>query len=222
MNSNLILFTDILPTKTKSAFLALADSSLLTKSKWYLAGGTALALQAGHRQSVDLDFFLPAKKFNIPDWETRLIDLGKWETTQRSPGTLYGTFRGAKVSFIVYPFFQPSKLLTYGNLRIVHPSDIAAMKIVAISQRGRKRDFVDLYWYCVNHESLEKVIQRTIKQYPFKDHNITHFLNSLIYFDDAEADPMPILLFDVTWKEIKKFFRKEVPIIARKLLRLDR
>jgi predicted nucleotidyltransferase component of viral defense system len=70
------------------------------------------------------------------------------------------------MSFIVYPFFQPSLArLRCGNIRILLPKDIVAMKIVAISQRGRKRDFVDLYWHCLNRESLGDVVRRALRQY---------------------------------------------------------
>ncbi len=145
----------------------------------------------------------------------------EWDTTIRDKGTLYGTFLGAKASFIAYPFFVPSKSMArYGTIKILPPEDIAAMKIVAVSQRGRKRDFVDLFWYCQNREPLETVIRRIIKQYPFHNHNIGHFLTSLVYFDDAEKDPMPRVFFKADWKEIKKFFRKEVPRITKKFLGL--
>lgn len=215
------MFLDILPSKTRRAFLVLSKSKLFKGSGWYLAGGSALALQVGHRQSVDLDFFTVKKDFSVSGLERALMKTGKWDTTARDKGTLYGTFLGAKVSFIAYPFFVPSKnMARHGTIRILLPDDIAAMKIVAISQRGRKRDFIDLYWYCQNHESLEAVISRAIKQYPFHNHNVAHFLTSLVYFEDAEKDPMPRAFFKVTWKEIKKFFRKETPRITREFLGL--
>jgi len=214
------LFFDGLPAKTRVAFLGLAKFKPLVGTKWYLAGGTALALQVGHRQSVDLDFFTPNKTFDITDWETVLFAAGHWETSHRAIGTLYGTFLGAKVSFIAYPFFKPSEFLKYGNLKIVKPHDIAAMKIIAVSQRGRKRDFVDLYWYCQNREPLEQVLERTIQQYPYQNHNIAHFLTSLTYFADAELDPMPQIFFQASWMEIKKYFRREVPVVTKKILHL--
>lgn len=215
------LFLDILPAKTRQAFLVLSKKQLFKNGGWYLAGGTALALQVGHRQSVDLDFFTVKKDFSVIGLERVLMRTGEWDTTSRNTGTLYGTFLGAKVSFIAYPFFVPSKnMARHGMIRVLLPDDIAAMKIVAISQRGRKRDFIDLYWYCQNREPLGTVIDRAIKQYPFHNHNVGHFLTSLVYFEDAERDPMPRVFFKVTWKEIKKFFQKEVPRITREFLGL--
>ncbi len=220
-NSSPQLFLDVLPARTRKAFFELSKLDLFVGSRWYLAGGTALALQVGHRQSVDLDFFTTANSFQIDKLEGRLLATKKWITTRRSPGTLYGEFLGAKVSFIVYPFFTPSKsILRYGKIKVLKPHDIAAMKIVAISQRGRKRDFFDLYWYCQNREPLDKVIERTTKQYPYQDHNITHFFNSLTYFADAETDPTPKIFFRANWKEIKGFFQKEARRITKKFIGL--
>lgn len=119
-------------------------------------------------------------------------------------------------------FFQPSAPRQMcGKVHLLRPADIAVMKIIAISQRGRKRDFVDLYWYGNNREPLSDVISRVPKQYPEQKHNMVHFLKSLTYFDDAEADPMPTLFFDVSWPSIKKFFRHEVPKVAKQLLEIQ-
>ncbi len=216
------LYLDVLPRATSKAFLKLSqDADWLKTGGWYLAGGTALALQVRHRASVDLDFFSKKRMFDTADMEDNLSRAGSWQTTLQKSGTLYGTFLGAKASFIAYPFFLPSKeKLHYGAVTLLTPDDIAVMKIIAISQRGRKRDFVDLYWYGNNYGDLEAVFYRVLKQYPQK-HNMTHILKSLTYFDDAESDPMPNLNFAASWQEIKAYFRREAPRLARKLLGLD-
>ena len=94
------------------------------------------------------------------------------------------------------------------------------MKVIAISQRGRKRDFVDFYWYCKNRESLTDVLHRLPAQYPTVAHDYHHILKSFMYFADAEEDPMPKIFFDVTWREIKKYFQQEVPRITKEFLGL--
>ncbi len=93
------------------------------------------------------------------------------------------------------------------------------MKIVAISQRGKKRDFFDLFWCAHNVEPLENIIVRLKEQYPSVAHNYHHILKALVYFNDAEIDPDPQIYFKANWKEVKKFFTKEVPIIAKKIMR---
>ena len=216
------LFLDRLPAITRRAFLYCADKlNFLSNSVWYLAGGTALSLQFGHRQSIDLDFFLTDISFDGTDLERKLLATGEWVTSFIQEGTLYGNLTGSRVSFIAYPFFKPSsERIRCGNVFMLASTDISAMKIIAISQRGRKRDFVDLHWYCVNKEPLFEVIKRAIRGYPGQNENINHILRSLVYFVDAEEDPMPKIFFDVSWKEIKEYFRKEVPRVTKEFLGL--
>ena len=215
------LHLEVLPEVTRKAFLAFAEVTWLKNGGWYLAGGTALALQVGHRSSVDLDFFTKHKNFDEDVLENNLLRLGNWHTDRIDRGTIYGVFRKAKISFIAYPFFKPSShIKMFGAIRIVPIDDIAVMKIIAVSQRGRKRDFVDLYWYCNNNGDLDSIFSRMIKQYPQK-HNLNHILKSLTYFDDAEKDPMPIVNFKVTWQEVKLYFKREVTVLTRKLLDLN-
>jgi len=92
------------------------------------------------------------------------------------------------------------------------------MKIIVISQRGRKRDFVDLYWYCKNRDSLKNVIDSAIAHYPNQTLSLSHVLKSIMYFADADDDPMPKLSFDATWPQMKKYFQTEVPRLAREIL----
>lgn len=213
---------DVLPAVTRRAFLTLSKLPLFLASRWYLAGGTALTLQVGHRQSVDLDFFTPLGKIREIKIERELLATHHWQTTYQETGTIYGRFMDAKVSFIAYPFFIPSnRRLRCGKISILLPEDIAVMKIVAISQRGRKRDFFDLYWYCQHREPLDKIVWRAIKQYPGQEENLNHVLKSLSYFADAENDPAPRIFFKASWREVKNFFKKEAPRIARKLLNLN-
>lgn len=194
---------------------------LFARPGWYLGGGTALALQVGHRVSVDLDFFTPRKSFNEIAVERELLATDHWDTSYRERGTIYGALQNTKMSLIAYPFFIPSKQMTrYESLRILTPADIAVMKIIAVSQRGRKRDFVDLYWYCTHREPISKIIARVGTHYPGQEKNIAHFLKSLTYFADAEADPMPKVFFKSSWQEIKKFFRREAAASARELIGL--
>lgn len=208
---------DVLPRATKRAFLFLSEQQWLRRSQWYLAGGTALALVEGHRQSLDLDFFLPGDNFRLAG----LLGYFKgvdWVADIAQEKTIYGRLLGAKVSFIAYPFFLPKEIVHYGTISILTPRDIAVMKIVAISQRGKKRDFFDLYWYCTHREPLIDVLKRLPAQYPTVAHNFHHIMKSLVYFTDAENDLMPQLFFSATWDHVKKFFTREVPRITRQLL----
>lgn len=214
------LHLDILPRATKRAFQVCASMPFFFSGDWYLAGGTALALQTGHRRSVDLDFFTKRKEFSEKEAEEILSSNGEWITTSISKGTLYGRFFGGKISLISYPFFNPKKtMLKVGNISLLALSDIAVMKMIAISQRGKKRDFFDVFWLCKNTQSLKSIILNINKQYTVKQ-NLLHILKSLVFFEDAESDPMPELNFKASWKEVKNFFIKEVPIITKELMKL--
>lgn len=159
---------------------------------------------------------------NILMLERNLLATGKWTTSLRQRGTIYGTLLEAKMSFIAYPFFHPVlERIRVANIKILASEEIAAMKIIAISQRGRKRDFVDLYWHCNNREPLSRTITRAINGYPNQKHNINHILRSIVYFEDAEQDPMPKIFFKATWSEVKKYFRREVPRITKEFLGLQ-
>ena len=211
-----------LPRATKDALVFLSKEKWLENEGWYLAGGTALALQVGHRKSLDLDFFSTQSDFNTTELLNNLPKNDDWKTTMERKNTIYGELFGAKVSFIAYPFFIPKQnFLPYGSIKVLDKKDIAVMKITAISQRGKKRDFFDLYWCAEKIESLENIILRLKIQYPSVAHDYQHILKSLMYFEDAENDPEPIIFFEANWPKVKKFFRTEIPKITKKLIDLS-
>lgn len=221
IKNNIVWDTKTLSPETLRALNLLASWSWLKKEDWYLAGGTALALYTGHRQSIDLDFFTPRGTFATGPLLDHFKD-SKWKTTVAEKGTVYGALLRTKISFIAYPFFKRAESPQwYGNVRVLTVADIAVMKVIAISQRGRKRDFVDLFWYAQNREPLIAVMRKLPIQYQNIAHNYHHILESMMYFNDADEDPMPEIFFDASWKDIKTYFQKEVPHIAKVLLRLD-
>lgn len=213
---------DILPHETRKALNFLSDKAWLKRSSWYLAGGTALALHAGHRSSVDLDFFTQKKQFSNAALLRHFLDNPDWKTSINEECTVYGELFKAKISFIAYPFFEPCQSLTlYGKIPVLKPLDLAVMKVVTISQRGRKRDFIDLHWCAKHIEPLDKILLRLKTSYPSVAHNYHHILKSLVYFSDAENDPLPKLFWDTNWNEVKKFFQKEIPRIANIIMKLE-
>lgn len=138
------------------------------------------------------------------------------------PGTVYGELAGAKISFVAYPSFVPKqRMLSLGSIKVLRPIDIAVMKLTAISRRGRKRDFFDVYWCAKNIEPLEDLVKRLKTQYPSVAHDYHHILKSLVYFADGESDPAPQIYFRASWPEVKKFFRSEIPAITAKIIDLD-
>src|SRR3989339_1101769 len=100
---------ETLPKVTLEALQKCAGISFFSRSKWYLAGGTALALQVGNRKSVDLDFFTEEKNFNEKQLLAHFADNKNWQTDVEDKNTIYGQLLKSKISFIAYPFFVPQQ-----------------------------------------------------------------------------------------------------------------
>ncbi len=180
-------------------------------SHYYLAGGTGLSLYYGHRYSFDLDFFsqTPEKPIVIA---SQLKNLGRLEIVQNDENTFIGFFNEVKISFFLYPYPLIQPIYTFNTIRIASVTDIACMKIDALSSRGTKRDFIDLYTICQSDFSLPTIMQFFEKKYKEVHYNMLHILKSLTYFEDAEKDETPRMLRTIDWKEVKKFFEREVPL----------
>jgi len=180
----------------------------------YLAGGTACALQLGHRISIDLDFFT-SKEFEVKELIRALKRISKFEVEKQSWGTVLGTFEGIKFSIFVYkyPVLFPFKSLF--GINILDLRDIAAMKIDAISTRGIKRDFMDLYFICQEGLSLSKILSFYNHKYGTLTSNIVHIQKSLVYFVDAEASIMPKMLKKVNWENVKEYFELQVKKLVK-------
>lgn len=206
------MFIETLPKATQRS-LELLGAQKITRL-FYLAGGSALALHLGHRISVDLDFFTP-RSFDLSNLTHGLRAAGKFIQDQRKKDTLLGTLDGVKVSFFRYSYPLIGKSQKVLNTTIVSVADIGAMKIDAIGTRGKKRDFIDLYFICHAGHSLEEVFRWYQKKYKSINVNLVHYAKALTYFEEAEGDPMPRMLKQVTWNQVKKFFESEAPRVLK-------
>lgn len=206
------VFEQVLPGKTKAILEALEKSEIAQNA--YLAGGTAAALQLGHRTSYDLDFFT-LKEFDEQMLLPEIDKISNFQVEDIAWRTIRGRFGDIRFSlfYYKYPLLYPAK--KFGSIRIADIRDIAAMKIAAIASRGAKRDFVDLYFICKEVVPLRDVIQLYDKKYKNLAATKMHILKSLVYFKDAEPDEMPMMLKKAEWKEVKRYLEHEV----RKLVR---
>lgn len=175
--------------------------------RFVLAGGTATAIQIGHRMSEDLDFFTD-RSFST-DVIFREFQQRKLTplVLQEEKDTLSVIITNTKVSMFryLYPFVE--KYSEWLGISVAGLVDIAAMKIIAISQRGAKRDFVDLY-FILRTIPFWKVSENMVKRFGSNRINPVHVGKSLVYFHDAESDPDPHYCAgrETDWKIIKKFF----------------
>jgi hypothetical protein len=175
---------------------------------YYLAGGTALALQIGHRISTDLDWFTSCHLLDSQDRETVRLSLnkqGSFELVREQDGQIYGRLEGADVSFIYQPHPLMEPTVHYEGVPMASPTDIGLMKLAAINSRGTRRDFVDLY--CLrNLVSLEKLLELAEVKYVDRPTFLDITARALVYFVDAEQQPMPRLLWkDVKWDGVVKY-----------------
>ena len=180
---------------------------------WTLAGGTGLALQLGHRVSEDFDFFRVGP-FPPNRLHEVLRSVGDVETLQEDDRTLTVMVLRTKVSFfsVPDPFIFPGQ--SYSFFQLAGIPDIALMKLAAISGRGSRKDFIDLYTILRGGSSLQEFFQRLRDKYGEGRVNAYHVLKSLTYFEDAEREPMPRMLEPFDWKECKSFFVREAHAIV--------
>lgn len=191
--------------KETSAVLDLLKDSV---SGFYLAGGTALALELGHRISVDLDFF-SINNFSTQKIADKLKTIGHLEISSQDEDTLNSSLNGVKISFFKYPYKLLFPTKKYNDVALADERDIAGMKILAISDRGSKKDFVDLF-VLLKIYSLDDVLKFFNEKYKDYNYNMLHILKSMVYFFDADLDPEPVYINSINWIEVKKFIKNIV------------
>ncbi len=178
---------------------------------FYLAGGTGLGLQLGHRISVDFDFFwqedIPKELLSKI---RRVFKSYRIETIVNRSTQLTVAVDGAMISFVKYPFPMFSKLIDYKGIKILSPIGIAAMKAFALGGRAALKDYVDLYFILKGEiVTLEKIIALCEKKYG-NEFNRRLFLEQLIYSEDIEEAEIHFLKEKIVKSEIENFFEKEV------------
>jgi len=190
-------------------------NKIICSHHFVLAGGTGLALQLGHRVSVDLDFF-SERPFSTEKVFQEIKRLGLAPIVQQEEkGTLTTIIDGTKVSMFHYPYPFVEKKLQVDGVPVAGIIDIASMKVMAISQRGAKRDFIDLY-FILQEIPFWQVAENMIKRFGKDRINAVHIGKSMVYFNDAEVDPDPKYCGGEKpdWGAIKKFFLKNIQQIV--------
>lgn len=176
---------------------------------FYLGGGTAVSLYFGHRRSFDLDWFTLQPLKDPLGLARRIMDLTPFSIDQVERGTLHGRAFEVRISCLEYRYPLLKKLQPFPDYqcRVAAREDLACMKLAAVSQRGSKKDFIDLMVL------TEKIPLRTMlkwyqKKYPVS--NLTPVLYGLTYFDDADQEALPKMIRRIDWKEVKQTIRQMV------------
>ena len=175
-------------------------------SQLRLVGGTSLALQIGHRNSVDIDLF---GKLNADDIaiHQQLEKLGNYVQLKKTENINIFSVNGIKIDIVNYPYAWLEKPIVIDKITLADKKDIAAMKLAAITGRGSKKDFIDIF-YLLKEYTLRQMLGFFEKKYP----NGSSFLvvKSLSYFVDADKDEEPQMFHTINWNTIKKTIVEKV------------
>lgn len=189
---------------------------------FYLAGGTGLAMQLGHRRSVDLDFFSATDEVSevtrqrivaaLADAQPQVLEAGM--------GSLYLLIAGVRVSFHAYAYPLVDELRQVDGVPVAGINDIGMMKLDALINRGSRKDFYDLYTIH-QHIPLGQLLERGREKYPMvRDFGLLA-VESMLIFGNADRDRQPDLLVDLSWPEAKAFFTHQAKALGEKWLTSD-
>ena len=187
-------------------------------SHFYLAGGTALALQLGHRTSVDLDFFSP--DLDIPTARETLQDsLHEFspELADSSWGNLVFVARNVRVGFYGYGYPLIEPLSKADDVSLASVTDIGLMKLDTLLSRASRKDFHDLYAIC-QRTSLRDLLDAVPRKYWHARDFEAQVVKHLVYFERAEQEAPVPLLEEVSWEDVKTYFRAQASTIGKNWL----
>ncbi len=181
------------------------------KSDFYLAGGTGLALQLGHRDSIDFDFF-SFQDINTEKLFSTIEEVfygHKILKVQEEKNTLTVFIdKNIKLSFFSYKYKLLDKLINAPYFKVASILDIACMKLTAIVSRATNKDYIDLY-FILKKISLKDIFKKLNKKFPELDLNLV--LKSLVYFQDINREPIKFKNNrNIDWQSIKDFFEQEI------------
>jgi hypothetical protein len=175
--------------------------------RFYLAGGTALALRLGYRYSIDLDFFsatdeiLQATRREIVHTLTPFSP----QVLEDVDGNLLLQVSGLHVGFFGYGYVLLEATDSVEGVALGSLVDIGLMKLDALISRGSRKDFYDLYMIA-QQISLPKLLELGQQKYPYARDFELMAVESLVLFENADRDPQPDLLIDLPWAQVREFF----------------
>jgi hypothetical protein len=179
---------------------------------FYLAGGTALSLYLGHRYSYDLDFFSPQPFLN--DLLRREAEaLGTFEVFADSRGTLEGRIGETRVTFLEYRYPMIESPSDFGSAKLASIRDIAAMKLSALSSRGSRKDFLDLF-FIKDFMEWPGILDDFKMKFAGSGYGLIHVVRSLAWFEEAEKEPMPVMIKACSWGDVKRYFSELQKVLA--------
>jgi hypothetical protein len=177
---------------------------------FYLAGGTALALQIGHRDSADFDLFSP-ENINTDKLFVKIKEVFKGckiLKIQEEENTLTVIIDDINFSFMSYKYKLVRPLVTEEFLNLASIEDIGCMKFSAIVGRKVNKDYIDIY-YILQGIKLRDLLEMSRKKLPELDPNL--IIKNLLFFEDIESSPIKFKNGNkISLKDAEKFIKKAV------------
>jgi len=188
-------------------------SALPAMAAFYLAGGSALAIHLGHRRSLDLDFFSKTPDVDLEALKAAAAAcFSQVQVVAQTDTALRLLCDQVPIDFVRYPYPPIEPLGQALGVELAGLRDLAAMKLSAISRRGLRRDFWDLYEVLRTGLTLRECGAAYVQRFGVREADLYHVLRALTFFDDAEKDPVyPPGLDPTRWGDIKTFFLSEAP-----------
>jgi hypothetical protein len=184
-------------------------------AKFYLAGGTALALQIGHRKSVDLEFFSPDEDIPIiRDRLARALEPFNPLLADSAWGNLVFLVQNVQVGFYGYGYSMAGNFIKADGTRLASIEDIGLMKMDAILARASRKDFHDLYEIC-QRIPLKELLTYAPEKYPHIRDFESQVARRLVYFERAEVEESLPLIEPISWQQVKDYFRQQSVLIGR-------
>lgn len=199
-----MLFYKAIDAATLELLTKLQKIPLLKDTR--LVGGTALAIQIGHRKSVDIDLFGNIKGDEL-SLSKKLQEIGTTQIIRNTENIHIYLVKGIKVDIVNYHYPWLGKPVVQDGHILAGQKDIAAMKLSAVTGRGSKKDFIDIY-YLLKKYSLSEMMSFYLAKY----HDGSEFmvLKSITYFSDADADKDPVMLKLMDWRKVKETILRAV------------
>lgn len=185
-------------------------------SRFYLAGGTALALQLGHRTSVDLDFFSEVDELHDESRAEIVAAMAFLDPDVISDrvGSLAFSVQGISTGFFGYGYSLIGQVAEFDGVQLASPTDIGLMKLDALISRASRKDFYDLY-FIVQTTSLNSLLKLGKAKYPYSRDFEFEAIESLTFFENADPDIQPNMLVPVPWNTVKNFFVEQAKILRQ-------
>lgn len=189
-------------------------SVLKGTQEFYLAGGSAVALHVGHRQSRDLDFFSLASTANLDEVRRMLPSaFSSIRVLSETDAALRLECDGARIDFVAYPYPPlETPMRDSSGIQVAGRRDLGVMKLSAIARRGLRRDFWDLRAIIGTGLTLGDLGRDYVQRFGVSQSDLYHVARALTFFADAERDPaFPAGMNQDLWHEVKAYFQARGP-----------